>query len=194
MDIYIAATTLTPRRGRSVQLKQISKLWKCLFGYSSFRILHLPDTPKPMSTLDHHTHSKFLSAHKYSPTSHSLAASTLMSHVVLEVLRYVHRNRRFIRDGSPGRPPRLSHTAPELWMSHQLLCTGCSLGCAVGLQQWRGYNTDCTWGCPSNGLGTTQVVHGAVPTMAWVQHRLKLGLCYRSPAMASVQHLSLIHI
>ena len=26
-----------------------------------------------------------------------------------EVLLYVHRNRRFIRDGSPGRPPRLSH-------------------------------------------------------------------------------------
>ena len=26
------------------------------------------------------------------------------------VLLYVHRNRRFIRDGSPGRPPRLSHS------------------------------------------------------------------------------------
>ena len=26
-----------------------------------------------------------------------------------EVLLYVHRNRRLIRDGSPGRPPRLSH-------------------------------------------------------------------------------------
>ena len=30
--------------------------------------------------------------------------------VVVEVLLYVHRNRRFIRDGSPGRPPRLSHS------------------------------------------------------------------------------------
>ena len=29
--------------------------------------------------------------------------------VVVEVLLYVHRNRRLIRDGSPGRPPRLSH-------------------------------------------------------------------------------------
>ena len=28
-----------------------------------------------------------------------------------EVLLYVHRNRWFIRDGSPGRPPRLSHTS-----------------------------------------------------------------------------------
>ena len=29
----------------------------------------------------------------------------------VEVLLYVHRNRRFIRDGSPGRPPRLSHSS-----------------------------------------------------------------------------------
>ena len=30
---------------------------------------------------------------------------------LVEVLLYVHRNRRFIRDGSPGRPPRLSHSS-----------------------------------------------------------------------------------
>ena len=30
---------------------------------------------------------------------------------VVEVLLYVHRNRRFIMDGSPGRPPRLSHSS-----------------------------------------------------------------------------------
>ena len=29
----------------------------------------------------------------------------------VEVLLYVHRNRRLIRDGSPGRPPRLSHSS-----------------------------------------------------------------------------------
>ena len=29
----------------------------------------------------------------------------------VEVLLYVHRNRRFIRDGSPGRPPPLSHSS-----------------------------------------------------------------------------------
>ena len=28
-----------------------------------------------------------------------------------EVLLYVHRNRRLIRDGSPGRLPRLSHSS-----------------------------------------------------------------------------------
>ena len=31
--------------------------------------------------------------------------------VVAEVLFYVHRNRRLIRDRSPGRPPRLSHSS-----------------------------------------------------------------------------------
>ena len=31
--------------------------------------------------------------------------------VVVEILLYVHRNRRLIRDGSPGRPPRLSHSS-----------------------------------------------------------------------------------
>ena len=31
--------------------------------------------------------------------------------VVIEVLLYVLRNCRFIRDGSLGRPPRLSHSS-----------------------------------------------------------------------------------
>ena len=31
--------------------------------------------------------------------------------VVVEMLLYVHRNRRLFRDGSPGRPPRLSHSS-----------------------------------------------------------------------------------
>ena len=30
------------------------------------------------------------------------------------MLLYVHRNRRLIRDGSPGRPPRLSHSSCAL--------------------------------------------------------------------------------
>ena len=30
---------------------------------------------------------------------------------LVEVLLDVHRSRRFIRDGSPGRPPRLSHSS-----------------------------------------------------------------------------------
>ena len=30
---------------------------------------------------------------------------------LVEMLLDVHRNRRFIRDGSPGRPPRLSHSS-----------------------------------------------------------------------------------
>ena len=35
--------------------------------------------------------------------------STLLLYMVGWVLLYVHRNRRLIRDGSPERPPRLSH-------------------------------------------------------------------------------------
>ena len=40
---------------------------------------------------------------------------------LVEVLLYVHRNRRFIRDGSPERPPRLSHRSWGLvyvWRKH----------------------------------------------------------------------------
>ena len=33
---------------------------------------------------------------------------------VVEVLLYVHRNRSLIRDGSPGRPPRLSYSSQVL--------------------------------------------------------------------------------
>ena len=38
-------------------------------------------------------------------------SATIIMLVVVEVLLYVHRNRRLIRDGSPGRPPRLSHSS-----------------------------------------------------------------------------------
>ena len=30
---------------------------------------------------------------------------------LVEMLLYVHRNHRLIRDGSPGQPPRLSHSS-----------------------------------------------------------------------------------
>ena len=35
------------------------------------------------------------------------------------VLLYVHRNRRLVRDGSPGRPPRLSHSSRALFLTNQ---------------------------------------------------------------------------
>ena len=44
---------------------------------------------------------------------------------VVEVLLYVHRNRRFNRDGSPGRPPRLSHRAPGLCATDVTMGHGC---------------------------------------------------------------------
>ena len=34
--------------------------------------------------------------------------------VVVEVLLYVHRNRRFIRDGSPGPPPKGLESPDEI--------------------------------------------------------------------------------
>ena len=34
--------------------------------------------------------------------------------LMVEVLLCIHRNRRLIRDGSPGRPPRLSHSSWSL--------------------------------------------------------------------------------
>ena len=46
--------------------------------------------------------------------AHSLylrSATTGAESMVVEVLLYVHRNRTFIRDGSSGRPPRLSHSS-----------------------------------------------------------------------------------
>ena len=42
------------------------------------------------------------------PTQHTV------QWVVVEVLLYIHRNCRFIRDGSPGRPPQLSHGSRAL--------------------------------------------------------------------------------
>ena len=41
----------------------------------------------------------------------SYTMTSLLRHVVVEVLLYVHRNLMFIRDGSPARPPRLSHSS-----------------------------------------------------------------------------------
>ena len=40
---------------------------------------------------------------------------TMMKSGRVEVLLYVHRNHRFIRHGSPGRPPRLSHSSGRVY-------------------------------------------------------------------------------
>ena len=42
--------------------------------------------------------------------------------LVERVLLYVHRNRRLIRDGSPGRPPQLSHSSWALNVKSVSLC------------------------------------------------------------------------
>ena len=45
--------------------------------------------------------------------------------LVVEVLLYLHRNRRLIRDGSPGRTPRLSHSSWALAWMGGVLVTKC---------------------------------------------------------------------
>ena len=42
---------------------------------------------------------------------YAYSAYTKLVGWLVEALLYVHGNRRFIRDGSPGHPPRLSHTS-----------------------------------------------------------------------------------
>ena len=58
----------------------------------------------------------------------------------VEVLLYVHRNRRFITDGSPGRPPRHSHSSWALMPSNRLIRVFISTShhglCAVLLTTW----------------------------------------------------------
>ena len=49
---------------------------------------------------------------------------------VVEVLLYVHINRRFIRDGGPGRPPRLSHSS---WALNSVMVTQSLMSSDVGL-------------------------------------------------------------
>ena len=42
-----------------------------------------------------------------------------------EVSLYIHRNRRLIRDGSPGQPPRLSHSSRALLCPVAVACLLC---------------------------------------------------------------------
>ena len=49
----------------------------------------------------------------------------------VEVVVYVHRNRRFIRDGSPGRPLRLSHSSWALSIGFGSVVLHNVLGCRL---------------------------------------------------------------
>ena len=55
--------------------------------------------------------SRVLACTVVDSTRGSLYSTDFLKVVDVEVLIYVHRNRRLIRDGSPGRPPRLSHSS-----------------------------------------------------------------------------------
>ena len=52
----------------------------------------------------------------------SLPRPFLCVRLIAEVLLYIHRTRRFIRDGSPGWPPRLSHSSWALCPSWLVEC------------------------------------------------------------------------
>ena len=60
--------------------------------------------------------------------------------VVVEVLLYVHTNRRFIRDWSPERPPRLSHEVLKAsfniysWRFGELFIKASLLFAVIGLE------------------------------------------------------------
>ena len=47
----------------------------------------------------------------YNSSRAELIRSCVKVEMTVEVLLYVHRNRRLIRNGSPGQPPRLSHSS-----------------------------------------------------------------------------------
>ena len=57
--------------------------------------------------IDAHNHPVLLTSWPIDPAHHRAWTQLMVGWVLL----YVHRNRRLIRDGSPGRPPRLSHSS-----------------------------------------------------------------------------------
>ena len=90
------------------------------YGQLSWHSLLLPYSVQLQHSADSDTFSAcwvlFLFRCFHSPPSPDMDYAIHGVHVMCddvddEVLPYVHRNRRFIRDGSPGRPPRLSHSS-----------------------------------------------------------------------------------
>ena len=66
--------------------------------------------------LTHHTGVRHHPVSVPSHAGHLLTPSLIVRTVIVDVklglvLLYVHRNRRLIRDGRPGRPPQLSHSS-----------------------------------------------------------------------------------
>ena len=59
-------------------------------------------------------------------------------------LLYVHRNRRLIRDGSPRRPPRLSHSSWALLSLSQFSCLYSGMHSDLSLSQTSSCLAECT--------------------------------------------------
>ena len=83
--------------------------------------------------------------------------------VEVKVLRYVHRSRRLNRDGSPGRPPRLSHRSVH-W--------GCTFG-AVYVTSLAGKSYRYWFG--SWALRSCEVFPAPINALCW---EMCIVLCY----------------
>ena len=111
--------------------------------------------------------------------------------VVVEVLLYVHRNRRLTRDGSPGRPPRHSDSSWVLrvtvalhsafWISTEVV-TACFSWCMAGATNASGETLRCLCAAtppstPGLGLWHHQVHQdlGCVTTYWHLQQHHGLG-------------------
>ena len=81
------------------------------------------------------------------------------------VLLYVHRDRRLIRDGSPGRPPRLSHSSWAVFQCHNTAV--CCSTLYVG--------SDC--------IRTSQTEAENVPARAFTGFTVTTRLCVVVPSM-----------
>ena len=101
----------------------------------------------------------------------TMTVSTLPWLKLVEALLYVHRNRRCIRDGSPGRPPRLSHTS---WTQFALPLTTACFGCSCKPRPPGGGDVaQAVW--TARGLPVdVPVDHGPAPLHRHVPHRARL--------------------
>ena len=76
-----------------------------------------------------------------------------------DVLLHVHRNRRLIRDGSPGRPPRLSHSSWALFLPNPNIFHWLSLKELPGVINLIPSNRTSA-GCPLKALTDHTKCHG----------------------------------
>ena len=94
---------------------------------------------------------------------YALILKQLQSEWLVEVLLYIHRNHRFIRDRSPGRPPWLSHSSWALRMVIFLAAIYTLHSALIFKQEAFGF---CVWlGVSKGGMGR---VNTKAKSKAWL--------------------------